>query len=115
MGIDLDSIDSRLRKSICPNCVRFTRQHTCSLPEDRPCSLFSNLDQIVEIVRGTHSPRVEPYLTVLRDQVCAACDHEDDHKYCPCREGLDCALDTYYPMIIETIERELVRQGVLED
>lgn len=113
MAIDLRAVETRLRASLCPSCVRFTREHKCSLPADRPCSLFKNLDQIVEIVRGTHSRQIDPYVTVLRNQVCAACHYEDDHGACPCRNDLDCALDTYYPLIVDTIEQELARQNVI--
>ncbi len=113
MAINLNIIETRLRETLCPNCVRFTRQHTCSLPLDRPCSVFKNLPDIVAIVHDTHSRRIDPYVTVLRDQVCSACHYEDDHGSCPCREDVDCALDTYYPLIVDTVEQELRRQGEL--
>ncbi|MCA9256693.1 MAG: hypothetical protein KDA33_13685 [Phycisphaerales bacterium] len=101
------TIEQRLRARICPNCVRRTSSGGCSLPADRPCSLFANLDEIVSIVRETHSKRIDPYVETLRDRVCGACHFQDDHGRCPCREGVDCALDTYYPLIVEEIEREL--------
>lgn len=103
----LKSIEKALRARICPNCVRYTRKHGCSLPEDRPCSLFSNLEEIVHIVGETRSQRIDPYVEPLRNRVCGACHFQDDHGRCPCRENIDCALDTYYPIIVEEIEKHL--------
>ena len=103
----LRSIEEQLRAKICPNCVRYTRDGGCSLPADRPCSLFTNLPEIVEIVQATHSRRIDPYVETLRQRVCDACHFSDDHGQCPCRENVDCALDTYYPLIVEEIEKHL--------
>ncbi len=111
MLIDLERLDNTLREKICPSCVRFTSQGDCSLPEERPCTLFSNLEEIVNTVRGAHSKRIDPYVDLLRDQVCASCHFEDDHGSCPCRDQVDCALDTYYPLVVETIETELGDQS----
>lgn len=113
MTIDIPAIKARLQNSLCPGCVRYTRTHGCSLPKDRMCSVFKNLDDLVTIVRSTHSRSIEPYATVLREQICAACHYEDGHGNCPCRTDLDCALDLYYPLIVETIELELIKQGAL--
>ena len=101
------TIEQRLREKICPNCVRRTRDGGCSLPEDRPCSLFANLDEIIEIVRQTRSSQIDPFVNTLRERVCGACHFQDDHGQCPCRQDVDCALDTYYPLIVEEIEKEL--------
>ena len=111
MQIDLQRIDRKLREKICPSCARFTSEGACSLPEDRPCSLFDNLAEVIDIVRSTHSPKIAPYMDVLRGKVCAACHFEDDHGSCPCRENVDCALDSYYVLIVETIEEDLASQS----
>jgi len=108
MQVDLQRIEQRLRSAICPNCVRYTRTGGCSLPPQRPCSLFSNLSTIVDIVISTHAARIDPYVDTLREKVCAACHFEDDHGTCPCRDSLDCALDTYYPLIVDVIEDEMI-------
>lgn len=111
MKVDLQRVAGKLREKICPSCARFTSGRTCSLPKDRPCTLFTNLSGVVEIVRGTHSAKIDPYVDVLRGKVCAACHFEDDHGSCPCRTNVDCALDSYYPLIVETIEEEIAVQS----
>lgn len=107
MSPNLDRIRSRLQTSLCPTCVRYTASHTCSLVPPRMCSVFKNLETIVSIVARTHSRSVEPYAEAVRDRVCSACPCEDDHQCCPKRDGLDCALDTYLPLIVDEIESEL--------
>jgi len=110
MSVSLKSIDERLRATMCPICVRYAADGNCSLPPGRECSLFRNLHKVVAIVRRTHSDRIAAYEPPLRASICAACHHQDDHRCCPKRDDLDCALDTYFPMIVEVIEDELDRQ-----
>jgi hypothetical protein len=109
MSVNLSRIEARLRERLCPTCVRYTSRHTCSLPPDRQCALFKNLPAIVDIVRKTQSPVIDPYIAAVRDQVCAVCHYEDEHGACPMRDDLDCALNTYLPIIVDEVERELER------
>ncbi len=103
----VSQIDTRLRGIICPRCARYTSEKTCSLPPTRVCAIFRSLPEVVEIVRTTHSWRIDPYADTLRLRVCDACPHEDDHGSCPLREDLDCALDAYFPLIVDEIETVL--------
>ncbi|RIK67061.1 MAG: hypothetical protein DCC65_07520 [Planctomycetota bacterium] len=105
----LERIEERLREVICPRCARYTSKKTCSLPPDRKCAIFRSLPDVLEIVRRTHSWRIDPYADTLRLRVCAECPHEDDHGTCPIRESLDCALDAYFPLVVDEIESEFRR------
>lgn len=109
MAINLDRVEARLRDQICPSCARFTRMRTCSLPPNRRCAIFSNLNEIAAIVESTHSTSIEPYLNEVRKRICQTC-LEDDHGACPMRNAVDCALDTYLPLVVEEIELELEAQ-----
>jgi hypothetical protein len=104
-----ERIEARLREEMCPRCVRFTRERTCSLPPDRACALFSNLDKVIDVVRTTRSRRIDPYVDVLRQAVCGSCRSQDESGRCACRDGIDCALDCYFPMIVDSIEQELAK------
>ena len=106
MSLNLARIEAHLREKICPSCVRFTASRMCSLPASRPCAIFKNLPAIVDIVRRVHSNAVDPYVDAVRLNVCAVCHFEDNHGACPMRAGLDCALDTYLPIIINEVETE---------
>jgi hypothetical protein len=109
MSVDLSRIEMRLRDKLCPACVRYTSRHGCSLPPDRQCAIFKNLGAIVDIVRTTQSESIGPYVDEVRLRVCAICRYEDEHGACPMREGIDCALDCYLPIVIEAVEEELDR------
>jgi len=109
MSVNVAQIETQLRQRICPTCVRYTSRHTCSLPPTRPCALFGNLPMIVDIVRRVQSPSIGPYLDAVRDKVCRVCHHEDNHGSCPMRDDLDCALNTYLPIIVEEVETQLER------
>ncbi|HUN82688.1 MAG TPA: hypothetical protein VMV81_14380 [Phycisphaerae bacterium] len=109
MSIDLNRIESRLRERLCPVCVRCTMKHTCSLPPDRSCALFEQLPLIVDIVRKTREATIDPYVQAVRGQICSVCRFEDVDGACSMREDIDCALNTYLPIIIDEIEQELDR------
>ncbi len=104
------AIEARLRSEICPRCSRYTAQGTCSLPSSRPCAIFRNLGDIIEIVRQTRSGRIDPYVDGVRLNVCGACPHEDDHGSCPMRDHVDCALDSYLPIVVDYLESALARE-----
>lgn len=106
MAIDLSRVKDRLRDRICPNCARFTRERTCSLPPDRECAIFKYLEEIATIVQRTHDTAIDPYVDNVRDRICKSC-LEDDHGCCPMRNAIDCALDCYLPMIVDEVEFEL--------
>jgi len=112
MALNLDRIEQRLRERICPNCARYTRMKTCSLPANRGCAVFSNFAEIAAIVERTHSDDIGPYLDEVRSRICQTC-LEDDHGSCPMRNAVDCALDCYLPMVVEEIEAEMERQRPL--
>ena len=109
MAIDLNRVERRLRDRICPNCMRYTRLHTCSLPANRHCAIFSSLPEIAAIVEGTNALSIGPYLDEVRTRICRTC-MEDDHGCCPLRNAVDCALDCYLPMVVEEIEAEMEMQ-----
>lgn len=109
MTSTLERIETRLREVICPRCARYTSQKSCSLPPGRPCAIFRSLPEVIDIVRRTHNWRIDPYADTLRLRVCAECPHENDHGCCPIRESLDCALDSYFPLVVDEIESELRR------
>ncbi len=111
MAIQLDRVERRVRDRICPNCARFTRMRTCSLPPNRECAIFSNLPEIAAIVESTNALSIGPYLDEVRSRICRTC-LEDAHGCCPLRNAVDCALDCYLPMVVEEIEIEMESQQI---
>lgn len=110
MVLQLNLVEAALRSKICPNCVRYTADHRCSLPPDRPCVIFEALPTIAQVVQNVSSDRIDPYLDRIRTDLCAVCN-EDEHGRCPLRDHLDCALDSYLPLVVDEIEAACSRSG----
>jgi len=68
------------------------------------CALEAFLPEIVEIVTTVRSKSFEPYIDLLRGSICVQCDHQLAGGQCAKRESLDCALDRYYPTVLEVLE-----------
>ena len=102
-----ERIEARIKESICHACVFRTAEGGCNMPPDRPCPILPQMDKIIEIVRTTHSDRIDPYVERLREVVCRECRQEDEHGRCLIRAHNDCALDDYYALIVEIVEDEL--------
>jgi hypothetical protein len=107
MSPGIEALEARLRSRICRSCPRWTRFDTCSLPRERQCAIFSNLEKLVEIVGRVQSCRIEPYLEAVREQICSTCRFEDVNGECRMRQAVDCALDGYLSLIVEEAEASL--------
>jgi hypothetical protein len=44
------------------------------------------------------------YVNSLRRNVCALCDEQKEDGTCRKRDQLECALDRYFPIVIEVVE-----------
>jgi hypothetical protein len=60
--------------------------------------------QILEVVHSTYSASITPYVDQLRDKVCTVCTHQTDSGRCALRDEVECALDRYFPLVVEVIE-----------
>ena len=82
----------------------------CRLPNGADCALKSFLPQIVTTIANVKSDSIETYINVLRRNVCILCDYQRPDLSCGQRIDLECALDRYYPRVVEIIE--LVRDAM---
>ena len=97
-------IEEELRRRVCPKCVLVARDGSCAAPFT--CQLFASLDEVIEIISGVRDYSMEPYQERLRKLLCSHCVM-DSRGHCARSEHLSCALDLYYPLIVEIIEKEL--------
>jgi hypothetical protein len=73
------------------------------------CPVYGQLPRLITLVRLVRSDSIEPYVEEVRRVICETCPMGGaDH--CERREHLDCALDLYLPLIVQTIE-ECLRIG----
>jgi hypothetical protein len=104
-----ERLHERLTQDVCRNCLYRTAGAGCGLPDGLECPILTRIEPIVNIVRTTHSDRVDPYVDQLREVVCANCRMEDESGHCRMRDHADCALDDYFALIVDVVEDELER------
>ncbi len=75
----------------------------CGLPADQTCPIEMYLPRVVEVVESIESSRIEDYVAIVRDKVCASCQ-QNEEGVCDLRLKADCALDRYFMLVAEAIE-----------
>ena len=93
-----------IRSTICRTCTHGDGAEGCKLPGGEPCAIEVFLPEIVEMVATVRSKSFEPYFDLLRGSLCPQCEHYRTGGTCMRRETLECALDRYFPMVLEAIE-----------
>jgi len=103
--MELDEYWTMMRTRICHRCIDGDSGGICHLPggEDA-CSLKQFLPEIITTVSTTHAEDMESYIVALRRNVCTLCNWQNEDLTCRKRNDLECALDRYYPLVIEIIE-----------
>src|ERR1700741_769126 len=93
-----------IQQKICPRCLDGDGNGNCRLPIGDECALKSFLSQIVITMANTKSQSIETCINGLRRNVCILWDHQNADTTCKKRNDLECALDRYYPLVVEVIE-----------
>lgn len=88
---------------ICAACADRRDDGSCGLDAELQCSLERHLPQVLEAVKQVAGERIEPYVAALRDTVCTVCE-QGEPEVCEVRTQVDCPLDRYFGLIVETIE-----------
>jgi hypothetical protein len=101
-----ERIESQLRERVCANCYALTRSGECNLRNSQQCPLFAHLDQVIELVSGVRDYSLDPYQDRIRSILCTHCTQRPN-GHCERRDRLDCALEVYFPLIVEIVEKEL--------
>ena len=102
--MDLHEYWKAIQEKICPACADGDGKGDCRLPAGEECALKSLLPQIDMTVANVHSSSYEAYVSALRRNVCILCEHQRIDLSCKKRDHLECALDKYYPEVVEIIK-----------
>lgn len=92
-----------LRLKVCRACLDGDGEGNCRLPVGETCALEVFLPELVEFVSTNPEASHETYVELLGKTICVYCDHQVSDGTCAKRQSLECALDRYYPTIIEII------------
>lgn len=98
--------EAAITRHVCHHCIDFGDDDLCHVKSGKTqCVVIKNLKEIVYISHLVNSTRIDPYVKVLRERICAHCaDSHDEGKTCESRKELECCLDRYFPLILQAIE-----------
>jgi hypothetical protein len=93
-----------VQANVCAHCIDSDGKGVCRLAGDIGCGLKRYFPDVVDTVLSVQSDKLGPYVTALRENVCAVCDHQLKDGACLIRTEVDCGLDRYFPIVVESIE-----------
>jgi hypothetical protein len=93
-----------VQSHICRRCVDGDGFGNCRLPKSEECSLKHFLPDIIRTVTAVQADDIETYIALLRKNICANCEFQNTELVCQKRNRLECALDRYYPLVIQIVE-----------
>ncbi len=105
-----------LQQRICRKCIDGDGRGNCRLPAGEECSVKRFLPEIVATIVNVKSDSYEAYVSSLRRNVCILCDWQKPDGTCGRRINLECALNRYFPLVVEVVENlkaEMERSGSL--
>jgi hypothetical protein len=98
-----------LQAKICARCADGNGEGGCLIAPGRTCALKTHLPQILEAVNSVYSSSIAPYEEQLRKKVCGVCTVAAADGSCRLRDDVECALDRYFPLIVQVLEETQLR------
>ena len=102
-----DRIEEKLRRRICSVCSESQPDGSCGLPAQYPCTLFRQLDRVINLVTSAKAESMEAYTRRLREVVCSNCRLDLLSGDCGRPQDRICPLDIYFPQVVDIVEKEL--------
>ena len=99
-----------LERVICAKCGDGGGDGSCRIAPGRDCAIRAHFTQIIDTVNSVFSSSVEPYVEQLRKKVCAVCTEQSPGGGCALRDETECALDRYFPLIVQVIEETQLKK-----
>ncbi len=93
-----------VQQKICAKCLDGDGAGGCRIGRDEMCALKAYFPTVINVVNSVYSHSIVPYEEELRRRVCAVCRHQSGEGICHVREQVECALDRYFPLLVEVIE-----------
>ncbi len=103
--MEIERYWDEIHRSVCEKCIDSGGEGECRIDPAIGCALRTYLPLIVAAVNRVKSDMVADYVAELRGIVCAQCVHQAEGGRCSVRDGVDCALERYFPLVIEAVER----------
>jgi len=100
----LVELESIVRDKICKLCTERTASGECGLEEPSACALFRLFPQVALAIQSVESDDIGPYIEAIRRNVCSVCNDQAPDGSCQTRQMVQCALDAYLLLVVDTIE-----------
>ena len=100
---DLHPYWQAIRDKVCSLCVDADSHGNCRLDASTECPLQADLPRIIRIVRDIRIESMDEYVRELRLILCSGCTHETASGNCRLRDDVDCAVNRYFPLVMEAI------------
>ena len=92
-----------IREKICTKCIDRTSTGICAATTYEACAINRFLPEIIDIVLTTGGNDLGVHVARLRENVCSVCQHQSPDGHCDLRDDVECALDRYFPLVVEAI------------
>ena len=99
----MDKIRAAIKYSVCAHCIDADAAGNCLIGNGKVCPIDQHFEGIMKAVSETHSDRYEDYVAGIRTHVCENCTYGQPDS-CKERDDVECALDRYYPLVVDAIE-----------
>jgi len=98
-------LERRLKENVCPLCVSYALDGTCTIQSFEKCPIDTYLDRLVKMIDEMgHQPWMEDYFDRMYRDICPGCAGRVNEDHCPPKEEGECAIFTYLPTIVRTVE-----------
>ncbi len=95
--VDLEEYRHEIRATVCSRCVERPEGGPPCTSLGKQCGVELHLPQLIDSIRETHSPLIEPYLDHNRCKICQGCLHLHS-SICPC------PMDYLAVLLVEAVE-----------
>jgi hypothetical protein len=103
MGYDERYLQA-IREKVCTKCIDRTTAGICAASTYEACAINRFLPEIIDIVLTAAGNNAGATVARLREKVCSVCQHQSPDGRCDLRDDVECALDRYFPLIVEAIQ-----------
>jgi hypothetical protein len=106
-----DGLSDAIRRRVCAVCLDRNDDGSCGLDPTRVCALEDHFASIVEAVAAADDRSLEDCRQEIRKRVCSECSLQDAEGRCRLRPRGECALDSFLPLVVDTVRDLATDQG----
>ena len=102
---ELEKYWHAVQNTVCKVCIDSDPYGNgiCRVSEMSMCGVKEYFPKIANIILSIKSDKMDDYILALRENICKEC-RETPAGVCELRNSVECALDRYFPLIVQAIE-----------